>query len=371
MIRRGLLVLGAVAVSCTTNVTDDSPLPSGSSVILGSAPATAAILVDDTQVVWFTPEGAGSPSTIASCPKTGCQSPTILTTHASVATGFAWQGSPAVIAQGTAYYVVGNVSAGMQLQTCPLTGCEEPGVLASTETSTVVTDGNWLAYDDSNAGLSVCALPQCEPHAALKTGAASSAGASFALANGVLYYLESTSTVDPTSGNAETLQTLESCPANACPNGRQTLWQGPSLSEGDQPQFSGILGADSGSVFLVGLVDDVTGSDELMRCDLPSCATPADMGSIADPDSTIRFAGSDLFVASHYGSSWMHCTRESCDSTALTSPDPVLASLCAPTTYDPSQPFGALPFAVDATSFYWATSTIYKTPGNLIASTPR
>lgn len=337
-----LLVLGAVVAACATHA-DDAPLPTGSSTVLGTATATAAIVLDDTDVVWFST--TDSTTILESCPKTGCRQPTVLLRQPGLSLSD-WRHSPAVIAQGAVYFIADFTAEGPHLQSCPLAGCDSPTVLAPVAAnSQLVTDGNWLAYQGANGEVDGCALPACQPET-LFSGTIFGTGSTFTLAGGMLYL-------------ALNQQAILSCSPRTCAsNAFNTVWQSNELL------LSGILGVDDNSAYLLGA------NYSLVRCDLPVCRTLVDMGApVLAANSTVQFAGSDLYV--YTGSSWIHCTQDRCDSSALSSPDAVLASLCpAPDANGPQQ-LGTLPFAVDAANFYWATSSIYRTPGNLIVSTPR
>jgi hypothetical protein len=360
MIQRWVAAFGVVAMGCTTNVTDNAPLPLGSSTILGSAPATAALLVDSTTVTWVTADGA-----IESCTKGDCQPRSIATNYGSLGASFNWADSSAVVSQGEIYFIASNTPTSNALQSCPLSGCSTPAVLGTAAGPRVVTDGNWLAYYAADMkGLSICSLPGCSSPTVVQPATATIGINGFALANGVLSFLSQSVVTGPAN-----LYSLEYCQVDACASGLQTAWQ-ETLPSGDQAPFAAVVGANQSSVFVTTSADG-----ELMRCDLPTCASPVDMGAEVNAGSMGIFSGTDIFMgsvsfASNTPASWMHCSLEQCDPSPIPYPDPVLAGLCPPVTGGPPQ-FGTLPFAVDAANFYWATGSIYKSTGNLIVSTAR
>jgi hypothetical protein len=408
-IRVSLLAFTLVGMACKTDVTDSAPYAPVVSKVLGTSPlavdagaaTTEAILVDDTSVTWLNEDG----SIYTRAKSSGAQATLVTTTTepiAQTAGGFGWYDSQAVVAQGTVYFVSSLTVEGTPqstLQSCPLTGCATPTIIGPTYGTRVVTDGDWLAYERpwaaaatgtvmamSGYDVVVCQLPGCTaPEVALHESVnGQGLGTSdFALANGTLWFVEGR---DPTG----TVQlTLAYCKAGACaaPTGdagtgtsaATSAWQPPPTASGGAG-LTGIVGATASAAFVT------ASSGELLRCDLPTCANPVDVGIQVRSSSVAIISGNDMYVASKQAAptslapaSWMHCSlgaSGSCFSTAIPYPDPALAEYCATgnNAAGSTETFGNYPFAVDASAFYWATDSIYAnpaTPGNMIVSTAR
>jgi hypothetical protein len=375
---RSLVAQACVVVACTTNVTDDAPYPPIASTLLGrSTVTTAAILVDDANVTWLNQDGS-----IYSCAKTGCQAQFPVAPPAAMPIGqIGWWNSQAVVAQGAVYFISNVVAQGAptsKLQSCPLAGCTTPTVIGSTYGTRVVTDGTWLAYEQPSAlgyELVICELPGCTSSRVALKQAIMGLGPGqndFALADGILWFVSFPSTATSQSSNP----TLQYCQAATCSTAMKAVIAWSPMPVENEPAMTAIVATTGSSAFVTAL------DGELLRCDMPTCQSPqapVDMGVKVSAASMALLSGSDMYVAStSYApgkgpASWTHCSLAppgKCDATAIPYPDLVLAGYCAPPS---AEMFGDLPFAVDTGSFYWATDSVYMSPGpgNLIVATPR
>ena len=166
------------------------------------------------------------------------------------------------------------------------------------------------------------------------------------LVGGCLYY----SQVDTSRAYSVSIM---SCAVADCPNGVTRLPTPPDVS-------AILLAGDARSLFYKVSASSGAQAGALFRCDLPGCTTPIDMGGQAEQEIVIM--GEDVFVpAAQFQSSYYVCTRARCSTNLLATPEPELQS----------GPFASRPFAVDATTIYWATTTIFDNPGNLVLATPR
>jgi hypothetical protein len=179
------------------------------------------------------------------------------------------------------------------------------------------------------------------------------------VAGGRLYY----SLATQGSGGSAAAAIL-SCKVDECPSGATTVSAPP---EGIARI---VAGGDAQTMFFVELASFYGGgssiygfSGELFRCALPDCAAPVAMGL---PSATrVELVGNDAYVLDYQSSSLMRCTRDSCaGATRDPLPDPEIGG-------GTGASLESRPFAVDATTTYWATPTIFGKAGNLVVATPR
>jgi hypothetical protein len=184
----------------------------------------------------------------------------------------------------------------------------------------------------------------------------SAAGSTIVVAGGRLYY--SIATQGP-SGSATA--SIVSCAVGECPAGTKPVY---APADGTAPLA---VGGDASTLYFVSIYGGSFGSSgpsgELFRCDLPACPAPVAMG--LGSATRVEVVGNDAFVYDFQTSSIVHCTRDTCaSSTQDPIPDADLGNTGA-------GGLASRPFAVDATTTYWATDTIFGNTGNLVVATPR
>jgi hypothetical protein len=362
-----LTAFGVIASGgCTTNLGTAAGPSYDRSTLVATSRTVVAITVAGADVYWLDSSGS-----VWSCDKAHCNN------------------APSLFYSGSAYQVAnGEIAvsgdwlfwlAQGALYGCPTAGCSLtiPEPLVPQTISEFAADPSgagifWLstAGDSTleqyspNCG-SACprnALAPLSTAAAttspFPTGFASYGVTSLAVGNGRLYFVAS---------NA-----IASCAAADC------SWASLTEVRPESEPSPTLVGATATSLYF-------TDMEGLKRCDVASCtgtvvtlgpSVNSSFGSenvlppmavtptgvlVPSPDASY---GSYGIGASGYGGYWA-CPSAGCPAPAELSPDPALDPLPLG-----DSPPSSLPFAVDGTLVYWATSTLLGQPGSQIVTTP-
>lgn len=389
----------AVCAACTSDVSDDGAPPDlGRSTLLaavqggsfGGTPVTS-VASDAKNVYWI--EGRG----LYACAKAGCGTkPTPLyelsLDGSKDTAGGALGGAGSLVAGGGyVYWASGNAqqgaSASSTIYACAITGCPNGpttlGTMASNSPSAALaaddTGVYWMSGASGQPGGSIvgCAPTGCggSPTAVGDLGTTSDSQATFALADGRVYFWRAINGTQPS-------QQLTSCPTRGgCAADTRVHLTVSMSSTGGSGTFR-VLGANATSVYVIDSKQAATGPTQLslVRCDLPSC--DGHEQTLYEPPSSsplpfdtsgsgtrVSLVGDALYFAS------LSCTT--------TGPCRVALAKCSTTTgctgsgpanVDPDPSFpradtanggggggggGGLPVAIDTDGVYWTAVPRY------------